>query len=899
MKRRAVPENTRLKQALQKSEVSRQVLLDSSLDCIVCTDAQARITEFNSAAERVFRIPRSVALGQDLPTLLFPDAQSTHRQHLFGTLSADGVELIGNRIEITATRPDGNEFPAEFSATRVSIEGQPAFVLYVRDITARKRAEQAALWLAAVVRSSHDAIISKDLSGRIMSWNRGAEEIYGYSAEEAVGRHISMLAPLDRPDEIDTILNRLRNGEQVKGLETVRVAKSGKRLNVLLTVSPVRDANGDLTGASVVARDITAEKMAADALRKATETSIYSSPVPIIANDVKGCVVTWNPAAERVFGWKEAEVIGKPLGTIPPQEREQAAVLHRRLLSGQTLTGIEVRRCRRDGSLVTISLSATPLRDHNGQVKGIIGFLTDITDRKNAEDALRRTEEKYRSIFENAVEGIYQATPDGRYVSANPALARMLGFDSVDQLTEARNDIGHQEYFHPEVRADLLRSIQENGVVRNFEYEAHRRDGKKIWLTTTAHAVRDEKGRLLYFEGTVQDVTERRELEQQLRQMQKIEAIGRLAGGVAHDFNNILMAISSYTELLGKKAADESTRRYVDEIARAVTRGSGLTQALLTFSRKQVLCPKVLDLNTVVSQQLEMLKRLIPENIELKFVPSSSRDQVKADPSQMEQIIMNLVINARDAMPGGGSVVIEVGRATFDPATEVVHETAGPGNYVMLSVRDNGCGMNNETKSHLFEPFYTTKEQGKGTGLGLATVFGIVKQNLGHIAVQSELNQGTTFKIYLPRTIENETTDQHEVPPASVKGCETILLVEDEDAVRESTTEYLAAQGYSVLKAAHGVEAMNIAEQHQKEIHLLITDLVMPRMSGRELSERLVEKHPETKMIFMSGYSKNLLSNNETLDSKYILLQKPFRLDVLGQCIRRTLDRKNAAGSGG
>jgi len=899
MKRHAAPENTRLKQALQESEISRQVLLDSSLDCIVCTDAQARITEFNPAAERVFRIPRSVALGQDLPTLLFPASQSTHRRLLFGELSADGVELIGNRIEITAMRPDGQEFPAEFTVTRVFIKKQPAFILYVRDITARKRAEQAALWLAAVVGSSHDAIISKDLDGRIMSWNCGAEQMYGYSAEEAVGRHISMLVPPDRPDEVDAILQRLRNGEQLERHETIRVAKSGKRLNVLLTVSPVRDVSGDLTGASVLARDITAEKMAADALRKATETSIYSSPVPIIASDAEGCVVTWNPAAEKVFGWKEAEVIGKPLRTIPLEEKETAILMHRRLLSGETLTGLEVRRRRRDGSLVTMSLSATPMRDDNGQIKGIIGFFTDITERRNAEDALKRTEEKYRSIFENAVEGIYQATPDGQYVSANPALARMFGFDSVEQLIAARNDIGHQEYFHPEVRADLLRSISENGVVRNFEYEAYRRDGKKIWLTTTAHAVRDERRHLLYFEGTVQDITERRELEQQLRQMQKIEAIGRLAGGVAHDFNNILMAISSYTELLEKKAADEDTRRYVAEIARAVNRGSGLTQALLTFSRKQVLSPKVLDLNTVVAQQLEMLKRLIPKNIELKFAPSSSSDQVKADPSQMEQIIMNLVINARDAMPGGGSVVIEVGRATLDPATEVVHDTVGPGNYVVLSVRDNGCGMNTETKSHLFEPFYTTKEQGKGTGLGLATVFGIVKQNLGYIAVQSELDQGTTFKIYLPRTMESEHIDPHEAPPASVAGCETILLVEDEDAVRESTTEYLAAQGYSVLKAAHGVEALQIAEEHQEEIHLLITDLVMPRMSGRELSERLAEKHPETKMIFMSGYSRNLLSNNETLDSKYILLQKPFRLDVLGQCIRRALDRENAAAAGG
>ena len=900
MKRHALTVNIRsLKQALRESRASRQVLLDSSLDCIVCTDAKARITEFNSASERVFRISRSVALSKDLPSLLFPASQDVYRRQLFGPVSNSDVELVGNRVEITAIRSDGTTFPAEFTVTRIIVKKRPTFVLYIRDITRRKRAEQEALWLAAVVASSRDAIISKDLNGRIMSWNRGAEEMYGYSPEEAVGRHISMLAPPDRPDEIETILNKLRNGEEVKRLETVRISKNGRRLDVLLTVSPVRDVNGAVTGASVLAHDITAEKMAQEALRKANETSIYSSPVPIIAADVQGRVTIWNPAAEKVFGWSEKEVIGRPVPTIPFDEKASALRMHQRLLSGETLTGIEVRRQRRDGSTIIISLSGSSLWDENSRIKGIIGFHTDITDRKNAEEALRRAEEKYRGIVENAVEGIYQATPDGKYISANPALARMFGFDTSKELVATRNDIGQQEYIDPEVRAAFIQSIEERDVVRNFEYEAKRRDGRQIWLTTSAHAVRDANGCLLYYEGTVQDITERRELEQQLRQMQKIEAIGRMAGGVAHDVNNILMAISSYAELLGKKSVDDATRRYVGEIVTAVNRGSALTKGLLTFSRKQILSPTVLDLNTIVLQQLEMLKRLIPENIELRFVPSASGARVKADPSQMEQIIMNLVINARDAMPeGGGTVVIETNCVTPSATKDLREDDTGVRNYIQLSVTDNGCGMDAETKSHLFEPFYTTKEQGKGTGLGLATVFGIVQQSSGQIVIQSELKQGTSVRVYFPRVEEGVEATSHRESSVSVTGSETILLVEDEAAVLESTAEYLIEHGYTVLKAANGLQGLRVAKQHRKPIHLLLSDLVMPQMSGRDLSEKIVVEHPETRTIFMSGYSKNLLSDMHEANPDYVLLQKPFQLNVLGKCIRRTLDRKEAVGAG-
>ena len=885
----------RLRHALEECDARRRGLLDSALDSIICTDEQARITDFNAAAERTFRISRSSVLGKDLADIIFPaPLRDRHRRELFSSAVA-GVDVVGNRLETRGMCSDGSEFPAEITVTRIVTQSKRTFTVYVRDLTARKRAEQAVVWLAAVVESSQDAIIGKDLDGKIISWNKGAELMYGYTAQEAIGRHISFLSPADSEPDTE-IQTELRAGRQIANLETTRVGKGGNLLNVSLTISPVRDADGTVIGGSVIARDVTASKLLQKALRKANETSVYASPVPIIAADVERRVTLWNPAAERLFGWRESEVLGKPNPIIPDEGVEHAALLHRRLLAGETLNGVEVRRVRRDGRVVNISLSASPLWGPNRTVRGIVGFLTDITDRKFAEEALRQAEEKYRSIFENSAHGIYQATPGGEYMSANPALARMLGFVSPEELVAARADIHNQERVDPELHTRFVSLMQEQGAVRNFEYQAYRKDGKVIWVSENAHAIRDTDGEIVYFEGTVHDITQQREMEQQLRQMQKIEAIGRLAGGVAHDFNNILMAISSYAELLVRKMdALDPNRRYVNEIDKAMNRGASLTQSLLAFSRKQVLSPRVVDLNTLVAQQTDMLKRLIGENIELRFAPGAGLGKVHVDPGQLEQVVMNLVINARDAMPGGGEIVITTEKSAAEDGGKSSRPLRVTGDCVMLTVSDNGSGMDAETVSHLFEPFFTTKEQGKGTGLGLATVFGIVKQSSGYIDVESKPGLGTSFRIYFPETKET-AQDSSDEPLPALYGTETILLVEDEEAVRESTAEYLAEQGYRVLIASRGAEALGMAAQYCQPIHLMLTDLVMPHMSGKELAKRITGLHPEIKVVFMSGYSNNLLSDQQQmLDPRYSLLQKPFRLTELGNFIRRALDRSRAA----
>lgn len=884
-------------QELKASETRKQALLDSALDCIICADEQARITDFNAASERTFRISRAETLGKDLADTILPAGlRDRIRREFFRSALTDGVDVVGNRLETKCLRADGSQFAAEITVTQVIIERQVSYAVYVRDITARRMAEDELVRLAAIVESSRDAIIGKDLSGRITSWNKGAEMMYGYAAREAVGRNIAILTPGESFDEIPGVMAEIKAGRPVENLEAVRKDKNGKLIDVSLAISPVLDSEGTVIGASTIARDITAQKLAEETLRKANETSIYASPIPIIAVDAERCVTMWNPAAEALFGWNEQEVVGKPNPTIPDEELREAARLHEKFLSGQIAMGVEVVRRKRDGSCVTVSLSAAPIRDVNQKVKGILGFLANVTERKKAEEALRQAEQKYRTIFENAIEGIYQTTPEGQYLVANPSLAHMLGFESPEELISARTDVRSQEYVNPEKHAEFVQAMQTLGTVQNFEYQAYRKDRKIIWVSENAHAVWDADGRILHFEGTVEDITQHRELEDQVQQMQKIEAVGRLAGGVAHDFNNILMAISSYAELLERKVTEENTRRYIGEIVKATDRGSSLTQGLLTFSRKQLLSPKILDLNTLIADQIKMLRRLIPENIELKFIPSDGIGLVKADPGQVEQVVMNLVINARDAMRSGGLVVIETSNTQLDST-----QFPNPGDsrdYVLVSVSDNGCGMDATTKSRMFEPFFTTKEQGKGTGLGLAIVFGIVQHSGGQILVHSKPGVGTIFKIYLPIVKAAVQAPEDGDQEVLMHGTGTILLVEDEDGVRESTAEYLTENGYTVLKARSGPEALRMAKGHDGTIDLLLTDVVMPQMSGPEIAERIKKKRPQIRVVFMSGYSNSLLTNQQTLDPRHVLLRKPFRLASLGRCIAEALRSTKEAAAG-
>jgi len=508
---------------------------------------------------------------------------------------------------------------------------------------------------------------------------------------------------------------------------------------------------------------------------------------------------------------------------------------------------------------------------------------------RSAQEGLRRSEINFRSLVTNAPYGICRCDAAGQLLHSNPALQTMLGYP-VRELV-GRHLGGLYADTHQWFQlADYLRAGEPfNGLIVEWK----RKDETPIVVRVSGRAVSDgANGRV--FELYAEDVTERRALEQQLRQSQKMEAVGRLAGGIAHDFNNLLMVILGYSEfLLDRLGPDPALRTPAQEIAGAAQRASTLTRQLLAFSRKQMLAPKILDLNGVVTENFKMLTRMIGEDIDLVMVPGADLGAVRADAGQIEQVIMNLAVNARDAMPSGGKLTLETSNVSLDEDYARFHAPLQPGNYVMLAISDTGAGMDAETQSHIFEPFFTTKGT-KGTGLGLSTVYGIVKQSGGYIWVYSELGKGTTFKIYLPRIADTAESVAHMIAPKETPGAEpgaeTILLVEDEANLRYLARQFLEKQGYRVIEAADGAVAMQIAVAHEGVIHLLLTDVIMPGLNGREVAQRISEIRPNVKVLYMSGYTENVIGHNGMLDAGVRLLQKPFNLRDLKDRVREVLD---------
>src|SRR5579864_2095972 len=509
---------------------------------------------------------------------------------------------------------------------------------------------------------------------------------------------------------------------------------------------------------------------------------------------------------------------------------------------------------------------------------------------RESQENLRRSELNFRSLVTNAPYGICRCDSTGKILDANPAFLQLLGSTSASDLIGQHIFSLYAETDQWFALADFLRSADPfKGVTAEWK----RKDSANTVVRISGRSVTNGADGRVVFELFAEDVTERHILEQQLRQSQKMEAIGRLAGGIAHDFNNLLMVISGYSEfLLERLGAEPHLRGPAQEIAGAADRASSLTRQLLAFSRKQMLAPRIVNLNDVATENIKMLTRMIGEDIDLVMVPGANLWSVRADAGQIDQVIMNLAVNARDAMASGGKLTIETSNVTLDEDYARVHAPLPAGDYVMVAISDTGEGMDNETQSHIFEPFFTTKGT-KGTGLGLSTVYGIVKQSGGYIWVHSELGRGTTFKIYLPR-VASAGQATHVAAPIEYRkvepGTETILLVEDEANLRYLARQYLEKQGYKVIEAADGAVAMQIAVAHEKVIHLLLTDVIMPGMNGRELAQRICEIRPNVKVLYMSGYTENVIGHNGMLDAGVSLLQKPFTLRDLKGKVREVLD---------
>ncbi|MFZ3202183.1 MAG: PAS domain S-box protein [Candidatus Acidiferrales bacterium] len=1016
---------------------------------------------------------------------------------------------------------------------------------------------------------------------RFLEVNAAATEQYGYSREEFLAMRLTDIRPAEDIPRLRKALEKTDNSLTFHG-HWRHLRKNGQRFEVEVTTQGIAFAGRDAM--LTVTHDISARRATEE---KAAEHAAYlqalmeNTPLAIVVLDLDQHVRMCNPAFERLFGYHMPDIAGAKIESVLALDggSSELSQLIKHATAGETKRA-ETKQRRRDGSLVDVQIIGVPLiRD--GKSIGAVGIFEDVTERRRADAAQRQAEEKFHNLFENAVEGMFQATPEGGYLSVNPALARMYAYASPAEMIEDVHDIGRQLYVDPKRREVFKQTIAEHGMAKAFEFQAVRRDGLKIWVSVTARAVRDASGKVISYEGMVEDisgrkraeierqvtteiahaisgtdnledllrlthgalkkvfcadncfvalhdpatgmfefpffsgrtgippspqnfarscaahvyrtgqamlippkvfrqlaeageveffgapppswlgvplqahaatigvlvvqdyehenaymerdleflssvgdriafaierrraeeqlrasearlrvlveqlpavlwtvskdlrftsalgrglarlglkpdqiagmslqeyfetsdpaftpiaahrraikgepvtfqvewkggsfachveplraaggevqgaictaldVTDRKQLEEQFRQAQKMEAVGRLAGGIAHDFNNLLMVIQGYGDLLADRLkSGDPLRRNAEQIQMAAQRATSLTQQLLAFSRKQMLAPKILNIQTVVADMEKILRRLIGEDIALST--SSARDLwlVKADRGQIEQVVMNLAVNARDAMPGGGRLTIETANVEVNASFSSLPAVLVPGKYVMLAVTDNGSGMDADTQAHIFEPFYTTKEKGKGTGLGLATVYGIVKQSGGYIWVYSEPGRGTTFKVYLPR-IEDEVSanrlDDRIHAGALPRGTEVILLVEDERGVRELSREYLEMAGYTVLEAEDGHTALELAAMHSGPIHLLMTDVVMPGINGHELAERVTRLRPGTRVLFMSGYTDQAIVNQGILESGAVLLQKPFTLATLAMKLHEILSAETVA----
>jgi len=603
--------------------------------------------------------------------------------------------------------------------------------------------------------------------------------------------------------------------------------------------------------------------------------------------------VTWDEHMGPLFGFPpepRQPTYDVAMGSIHPEDRERVAQAYAAAQKGEGEYRSEYRVVWPDGTIRYLASRGRVERDAQGVAVRMAGASWDITDRKRSEEALQRSEASFRSLVDNAPYAIYKTDVNaGRFTSVNPALVAMLGYESEAEVLAL--DVPTQVYRNPEVRARLLPDLERLGHFEDLELEWKRKDGKLLLLRTSGRLVQEGNG-AKFFEAIAEDISERRLLEQQFRQAQKMEAIGQLAGGVAHDFNNLLMVMSSFSEMVSEAGpTNEKQQHYLQEVLKATRRAAALTGQLLAFSRKQLLAPTVLDMNSITTEFGKMLPRLIGEHIKVQLLAKASNTRVEADRGQLEQILMNLAVNARDAMPKGGTLILEVNEASFEAPHIGPGYNIPPGPYVMLAVSDTGEGMDAETQSHIFEPFFTTKELGKGTGLGLATVYGIVKQSGGFISVYSEKGVGTTFKMYFPKAEKELSAEPGKAGESKAAGgTETVLVVEDEQALRVAARAFLEMKGYTVLDAADGAEALLVHARHAGRVHLLVTDVVMPGGTGRELAEKLQGLDPNLRVLYISGYTGGSVGSMAGLEAGASFLQKPFALDSLARATRAILD---------
>ena len=723
-------------------------------------------------------------------------------------------------------------------------------------------------------------VFSTTWDGRVLDCNQAMANMLGFaSPREALGQRVQDL--YFSVEDRAAFLARLEAEGRLTNYEMRLRRQDGNTVWLIGNLSVLPQISTSLRIIEGTLIDITERKLA-EAENARLAQIVNSSEDAIFSTTPDGLIATWNAGAVRTYGYAAGEIKGKHVSSLIKEDRRRnLSGNQEKLYGGEALMHYESEHVRKDGTVLPVLLTLSPIRDAAGAVTAVSVISRDITERKQAEAERARLV----TAIEQSTEAVVITNPTGEMEYVNPAFTRITGYNREDALGQNLRILKSDKQ-DPEFYQELWNTVI-GGHPWQGELINKRKDGTLYTEQMSIAAVKDLHGEVTHFIATKQDVTERKNLEAQLQQAAKMEAVGRLAGGVAHDFNNLLTIINGYSEiLLERLGSDQRSSNYLEEISKAGERAAALTRQLLAFSRRQVLAPQLVDLNSVILNLEKMLKRLIGEDVKLR----TSLGKVKADPGQIEQVIMNLAVNARDAMPMGGELTFETSNIEFDESYARHHAAMRPGNFVMLAVSDTGVGMPPETKARIFEPFFTTKEQGKGTGLGLATVYGIVKQSEGSIWVYSEVGQGTVFKIYLP--LVNEKTEQAKTPEQEIDlalGTETILMVEDEEGVRSLVQLALRTGGYNVLQTTDAESALETCAAYDGPIHLLLTDVVMPRMSGPVVAAKVVALRPGIKVLYMSGYTGDAVVHHGVLSENMPFIQKPFSPLALRRKIREVL----------
>ena len=667
----------------------------------------------------------------------------------------------------------------------------------------------------------------------------------------------------------------------------------------LIRGTPSFDDTGDILKWFGTCADIDDAKRTEAALRRIEDrhrTILQTAMSGFWLADIEGRLLEVNESYCRMSGYSEQELLTMRIPDLEAYKSADEIAARIQTIVAQGQDHFESRQRRKDGTVFDVEISAQYRPIEGGR---LVAFLRDITERNQADEALKTSEARFKEMFDDAPVGYHEIDAEGRLVRVNRTELEMLGYRAEEMLGHyAWEFVEDQESSRKAVAAKLAGTAP---LQPGYERTYCRKDGTRLAVLFHERLVPGNDGAIAGIRTTVQNITERKRaekeravLEAQLRQAQKIESVGRLAGGVAHDFNNMLGVILGHAELaLEQVRPGQPLYADLTEIRKAAVRSANLTRQLLAFARKQTVMPEVLDLNGTVGGMITMLQRLIGEDIDLRWLPRADLWAVRVDPSQIDHVLANLCVNARDAISGVGKVTIETGNSTLDDGYCAAHAGCVPGEYVRLAVSDDGCGMDKETLSHLFEPFFTTKATGQGTGLGLATVYGVVKQNNGFIDVYSEPTHGTTFTIYLPRhtgKARQATPEAEGTARQALRGHETILVVEDEPSILTLTKKLLERQGYAVVAASTPGEALRLAEQHTGDIHLLITDVIMPEMNGRVLAKNLLAICPQIKRLFMSGYTADVIAHHGVLNEGVHFIQKPFSSEDLAIKVRDALD---------